>query len=140
MHCLSRKWLLTGQKERGLGDPRFAHYALYPDSMWNYGICAAAQAEYVEADMDRTPWKSTAQKSVIRIQAVTLPDWKIEEVDSFRQKKHPRKRGKLVKKHCRFTPELPDMKKTVIGQEATLELVPYCTTRLRIAIFPIVKE
>lgn len=134
-----REKIVTGQKERGLGDPRFAHYGLYPDSAWNYGLLVNDRAEYVEAGVDQTPWKSTAQKSVIRVQAMELPDWKIEEVDSFRQKKHPRKRGKMVKKHCLFTPELPDMRKTESGQEVTLKLVPYCTTRLRIAIFPAVE-
>lgn len=131
--------IVTGQKDRGLGDPRFVHYALYPDSAWNYGLSADAHTEYVEADMDIAPWKSTAQKSVIRVQGIELPSWKIEEVDSFRQKKHPRKRGKMVKKHCLFTPELPAVKASDIDNAVQLELVPYCTTRLRIAIFPAVK-
>ena len=128
--------IVTGQKERGLGDPRFAHYGLYPDSAWNYALSQDTPAEYIENEMDAAPWKSTASKSVIRVQGVQLPDWKIEEAASFRQKKNPRKRGKMVQKHCVFTPELPDMKNITVGQGVALELVPYCTTRLRIAIFP----
>lgn len=131
-----RERVVTGQKGRGLGDPRFAHYGLYPDSAWNYGIIADCAAQYIENEMDATPWKSTSSKSIIRIQGMELPDWKLEEVDSFRQKKHPRKHGKMVEKHCVFTPELPDMKCCATGKSVTLELVPYCTTRLRVAIFP----
>lgn len=128
--------VVTGQKDRGLGDPRFTHYGLYPDSAWNYALVADYSAEYMEKEIDLHPWKSTASRSVIRVQGVELPEWKLEEVDAFRQKKHPRKRGVMIQKHCLFTPELPDMKNVVTGKNVALELVPYCTTRLRIAIFP----
>lgn len=132
--------IVTGLKERGMGDPRFAHYALYPDSRWNYGLYKQ-QASFIQADeIGATPWKSTAPKSAIAVRAVQLPEWKIEEVDCFRQKKHPRKKGKMVQKRCVFTPELPDTCNAVLGEETILDLVPYCTTRLRIAIFPMIEK
>lgn len=127
---------------RGLGDPDYPHYSLYTDSKWNFGIAPeeAHRATYtLAAAIDATPWKSTAAKPVIRIPAWEI-DWKIMENDSVLQKLNPRKGAKRVNISCRFTPLVPLNGTTASGSATELELVPYCTTRLRIAIFPVVHE
>ena len=69
----------------------------------------------------------------------SLP-WKILETDTVLRKLNPRKSAKRVAASCRFTPLVPLNGTVASGDATTLELVPYCTTRLRIAIFPVVHE
>ena len=69
----------------------------------------------------------------------SLP-WKSLETDTVLRKLNPRKSAKRVAANCRFTPLVPLSGTVASGDATTLELVPYCTTRLRIAIFPVVHE
>ena len=127
---------------RGLGDPDYPHYSLYTDSKWNYGIAPeeAHRATYCPAtSIDATPWKSSAKKPVIRVPAWEI-DWKLLETDSVLQKLNPRKSAKRVALKATFTPLVPLNGTVATGAATELELVPYCTTRLRIAIFPVVHE
>lgn len=127
------------EEKRGAGDPVFPHYALYPAGKWNYGLDMEETPRFIPSDsVGETPWKHTANKSIIVVKGYELPEWKIEETNLVRRKLHPRKRGKVIKEHCVFTPALPS-RITGVKQGQELKLVPYCTTRLRIAIFPIVK-
>ena len=132
-----------GTKVRGIGDPQFPHYALYDDSKWNYGIALeeSENAVYVAASkVGEKPWKHSSDKAEIRVMARELPNWMIEKTTQIRQKLHPRKRGKIVDKECLFMPLVPfgGVKTDAPLQE--IALVPYCTTRLRVAIFPIANK
>ena len=51
-----------------------------------------------------------------------------------------RNHGKIVQKECLMMPKVPKKGVAATGEVKELQLVPYCTTRLRVAIFPIIKQ
>lgn len=131
------------ETQRGLGDPMFPHYSLYCDSKWNYGINMDAkdQARFVPNEKEtNVPWKSSSSMPLIYVQGQEIKNWEIQKTTHIRQKLNPRKHGKIIPKECLFMPKVPKKGVTPIGEKQELRLVPYCTTRLRIAIFPIINN
>jgi hypothetical protein len=122
---------------RGVGDPEYPHYSLYGESPWNYGLEKTNKCEFTDGAVGERPWTRKDNPMRITLFAKEIENWKIRKVEKLRRKLHPRKRGKLVECRCEFTPLIPE--ELVVGKEEKIELVPYCTTRLRIAIFPIVR-
>ncbi len=131
------------ETKRGLGDPQFPHYSLYFDSKWNYGLALDAkdQARFVSNEEETSePWKSTSSKPLIYVTGQELKNWEIHKTKQIRQKLHPRKHGKIIQRECLLMPKVPKKGGIPIGEQQELQLVPYCTTRLRIAIFPIINK
>ncbi len=128
---------------RGLGDPMFPHYSLYCDSKWNYGISLEAkeQARFVPNEEEtEQPWKSSSPMSLIYVPGYELENWEIHRTKQVRQKLNPRKHGKIVQRDALMMPKVPKKGGIPMGEQLELRLVPYCTTRLRIAIFPIINK
>ena len=131
------------ETKRGLGDPMFPHYSLYGESQWNYGVLMEKQGQARFTPSEKiadTPWKSTSSKHNIYIQGCEVADWKLHKTEKIRQKLHPRKHGKIVQKECLMMPKVQKKGVAATGEVKELQLVPYCTTRLRVAIFPIITQ
>lgn len=130
--------MVIEDEPRGIGDPEYPHYSLYGESQWNYGLDKNAKGNFIGGAIGKKPWIRKDNPMRIKFAAKEIENWKIRKVEQLRRKLHPRKRGKLVECKCSLTPLIP--KELIIGKEELIELVPYCTTRLRIAIFPMISK
>ena len=125
------------EKQRGVGNPEYPHFSLYPESNWNYGICMGAKDTAVFEDgAGNMPWKAEDNGMSITLDAFEVPGWEIQHLSKVRRYMNPRKRGKLIDCECDLTPLIPKKGTFEKGESKKIKLVPYCTTRLRIAIFP----
>ncbi len=127
---------------RGLGDKDYPHYSLYPTSKWNYGLNVSRQenAKFYSDTHTETPWKNGASGLSIEVAGVEIENWKIRNAERIRIKFNPRKRGRVFERKCQLTPKLLKRGTEILGEEKTIKLVPYCTTRLRIAIFSAIEK
>ena len=128
---------------RALNNERYPHYSLYPESKWNYAISAndLKNAKFLSGKASADPWKNNGNGSKIVISAYELKSWKMKKSRNGKKRLNPR--GKIVSigHYCEFTPKVPiSVKSKDVGGKRTVDLVPYGTTRLRIAIFPFIKE
>ena len=124
---------------RALNNPDFPHYSLYADGKWNYGLDTAAEKDFaaISGKIGKEPWRKSDNGLAIRVYAREIKDWKINNVKSFYARYLPRAKCVRVKQDATFTPKVkPVTDKTVLGERRETILAPYCTTRLRIAIFP----
>lgn len=126
------------EEVRGLGNPEYPHFSLYPDSKWNYGLKMASKnsAQYSEGELPTMPWKPLENNKRIVLPAYEVKNWDIEHKTKVRQYFNPRKKGRMIDSDCRITPLIPKKGAFEYGESEMVTLVPYCTTRLRIAIFP----
>lgn len=126
---------------RDLGHPDFPHYSLYPKSKWNYGLCINKKRQFVftPGEVGEEPWRAEQNGLKIQVKAKELLDWKLKKCKKVQISKRPRKQCVWEEKEAIFTPLVPTVKKNAkLGEECSVTLIPYATTRLRIGIFPII--
>lgn len=126
------------EKPRGLNNPEYPHFSLYADSKWNYGLTTSAleQAVFNDGIIAEKPWTVDGNGYSITLPMQEVKDWEIVHKTKVRSYRNPRKKGRMMDCECRLTPVIPKKGTFECGEEKNLKLVPYCTTRLRIAIFP----
>jgi uncharacterized protein len=123
----------TSKVERHYSTAEFPSLEARPTSAWNYGL-AVEDANLEEAvqvkslpvsEVDRfDPWQYPAI-------ALTAPARKIEGWELQENPDNPAQK---------FTPCLPEMDEATVSEtRETVTLVPYGSTQLRMAIFPVVK-
>lgn len=126
-----------------LGNPDFPHYSLYPASKWNYGICPrdAATYSFRPGAIGPQPWRRSNNDLSIRVTGYEVENWKLQHVKRVQSRIRPRVACRWEDRDAVFTPKVrPIRADDPIGQAEIIDLVPYCTTRLRIAIFPKLPE
>jgi len=127
---------------RNLGNTLLPHYSVYGESKWNFGLCLNdSYAEYVKtAENGAQPWRQEQNGSRIRVAVREVKNWKIVNVKKF--KVRYLSRGPLTEEEAdaQFTPVVGKVNEKYLGKREIVELVPYCSTRLRIAIFPKVEK
>lgn len=133
---VQERYVHEGMRETN--NPDFPCYSLYPDSQWNYGIRPGTQAEFTcDAAPGRQPWRREGNSLRITLKGRELPNWKLRTFKRVQSRLLPRDPCRWVDREAVLTPKVqPVTADTPLGEETTLTLVPYCTTRLRIAIFP----
>ena len=126
---------------RGLNNPAYPHFSLYPKSQWNYGFSEAGtqSIRFHDGAVGDRPWRADENDLRLTLDAFQIPNWKLENRTMVRYYLNPRKKGQMIPCNCCFTPLVPKPEQIVKGEDTTITLVPYCTTRLRIAIFPYLK-
>lgn len=127
---------------RELKNPRFPHYSLYPKSQWNYGLCVDNKDEFVfeNGRTGEEPWRGTQNGLTITVKVREVKNWKLQYVKKVLTREKPRERCHWAVREAVFTPKVRTVRQEQLGEERTVTLVPYGTTRLRIAIFPIVGD
>jgi hypothetical protein len=125
---------------RELGNPDFPHYSLAPDSKWNYGLCIKENLSFKSGKIGDRPWKREDNGCYVEATGRETENWKLLHVKKYRVRFKPRAKYQWEENERWFTPKVKESGKNKFGAEEKLKLVPYCTTRLRIAIFPIVDE
>ena len=127
---------------RNLGNPLLPHYSLYPESKWNFGLCTGEPyAEYVKiGENGEQPWRQEQNGSRIRVAVCELKNWKIINARKFKVRYASRGPLTEVEAEAQFTPVVGKVNEKYVGNKEIVELVPYCSTRLRIAIFPQVSK
>ena len=133
---VKEKMEIKGLRSRGNTD--FPHYSLYADSKWNYGLdLEDLNYSFINGKIGAEPWRKSDSGLGIEISAREVIDWKIKKVKGFQRRLLPRAKCVWVKQEATFTPKVKVVKdEKVVGEKEKIVLVPYCTTRLRIAIFP----
>ena len=127
---------------RELKNPRFPHYSLYPKSQWNYGLCVDKKDEFVfkNGQAGEQPWRGTQNGLTITVKVREVKNWKLQYAKKVLTREKPRERCHWAVREAVFTPKIRPIRQEQLGEERTVTLVPYGTTRLRIAIFPIVGD
>jgi hypothetical protein len=133
---VQERTVIEGLREGGA--PEFPHYSLYPESDWNYGLKSAdLNAEFRPGEIGRQPWRLSENGHRITLKGTQLPNWKLRKQKRIQTRLLPRDPCRWEDREAIFTPKvLPVTENTPLGETKNLTLVPYCTTRLRIAIFP----
>ena len=128
--------VIEGLREGGA--PEFPHYSLYPNSAWNYGLCQETMAaEFHRGQIGQQPWRLQENNHRIILQGTELPGWKLRKQKRIQTRLLPRDPCRWEDREAIFTPKVfPVTNATPLGETLELSLVPYCCTRLRIAIFP----
>ena len=128
---------------RELGNVHFPHYSLYGKSDWNYGLCVkdANKFSFEEGNVGEEPWRGNENGLKINVSVRQIKSWKIQHVHSVFTRRKPREKCVREQREATFTPKVRPLKKAEeLGEKKVLQLVPYATTRLRIAIFPIIED
>jgi len=143
LYALPVKERVVVEGLRETNNPEFPHYSLYADSLWNYGLCPEkADPVFVEEMQAGTqPWRAQQNGLRIRLQARQLPEWKLRKCSRIQSRLLPRDPCRWENREAVFTPKVGRVDaKTLLGEKTELTLLPYCATRLRIAIFPRIPE
>lgn len=128
---------------RELGNPDFPHYSLYPKSKWNYGLCIEKLDEIicVNGEVGEEPWRSSQNGLALQVKVREVKNWKLQKRKKIQSSLAPKKACVWEEREAIFTPKVNPLKKDAkLGEVCTVTLVPYATTRLRIGIFPIIRE
>ena len=141
LYALPVKEKLKIEGLRMLCNPDYPHYSIYPDSEWNYALkLKDANTKYISGSISSEPWKKGGTENVIEISAYRFPSWKLINSKIGKKRLNPRGRVVNIGHPCKFTPKVPsNLTEKDLGEKQTVKLVPYGSTRLRIAIFPVVK-
>lgn len=124
---------------RELNNPDFPHYSLYPESKWNYGLCVNETPTFNDGKVSSECWKRQNNGLRIRVFVQEVKDWKLKKVKKYLTRFKPRAKCEWEEKQTCFMPKVKKVDLTKLGEKQVVELVPYCTTRLRVAIFPLIK-
>lgn len=136
---ITERTVIEGLKE--LGNPDFPHYSLYPESKWNYGISLAQKPVATTVAVGEEGWRREQNGLAITLIGREVKNWKLLTTTKALRRTMPRGRINTPVGHeVTLTTAFPKVKPENLGAPETLTLVPYATTRLRIAIFPIVEE
>lgn len=137
---VQEKTVINGLRE--LNNPDFPHYSLYPESKWNYGLCVGAKESAVAKNIGQgeKPWRRADNGLSITVDAKEVKNWKLIHAKKFRTRFKPRAKCEWEKGDTYFMPKVRKVDVKQLGKTEKITLVPYCTTRLRIAIFPIAKS
>jgi hypothetical protein len=123
----------------------------YPNSPWNYALeidpqTVAKQVQVSEMEWrDEHPFSGAAPPIILKAPARKVIGWKLEESDEIVQQgdwDHPQAMH-TRKGHFVLTPQLPTASgpKVTLGDASEMvTLVPYGCARLRLTIFPQVKQ
>jgi hypothetical protein len=138
LYALPVKERIVIEGLRETGNPQFPRYSLYADSKWNYAISTNCDTIFTnEASPGPQPWRISQNSLRLTLKGQEIPDWKIRKFKRIQCRLLPRDPAQWIEKEAVFTPKVHTLTAdTPIGEEAQLTLVPYCSTRLRIAIFP----
>ena len=120
-------------------DPEYPRYSLYPDSKWNYGVNLENFGVKVNQldKISNTPWKSGNQNVSIDLTVKEIKNWKLKKVKNGLRRWNARGNVHPIGFECVFTPKVPKkVNEKYVGEQDIVTLVPYCSTRLRIAILP----
>lgn len=137
---VEEKVVIEGLRE--LGNEEFPHYSLYPDSKWNYGLCVNEKKHFtsVEGSVGEEPWRREQNGLAITVCGKEVCDWKVRNYNSVQGRLWMRGPCKWEKGKAQLMEQVRKVKENEkLGEECTLTLVPYVTTRLRVGIFPIIK-
>lgn len=140
LYALPVKERVVTEGLRDLNNPDFPHYSLYPESKWNYGIRVNGNLTARFDSFGEEPWRLRDNPLRIEADANEIAGWKPIHAKKYRTRFKPRAKYHWEEGDAYFMPKVKPVKKSEIGASARIELVPYCTTRLRIAIFPEIKE
>jgi hypothetical protein len=123
---------------RNLGNKLLPHYSVYGESKWNFGLCLKdSYAEYVKVgENGAQPWRAEQNCGRIRVAVAEIKNWKLVNVKKFKARFASRGPLEEVIADAQFTPVVGKVSEKYLGERELIELVPYCSTRLRIAIFP----
>ena len=136
---IDEKKVINGYRE--LNNCSFPHYSLYPNSKWNYAIQKDSKPIFNEGLLLNKPWTSNSNSMSINIEAFEIKNYTLLRVNHLKKRNLPRGPLYEVNKNAVFTPAVPKkITKDRIKCKTNITLVPYCTTRLRIAIFPLIKD
>jgi len=135
---IKEKEVIEGLRE--LENSQFPHYSLYPESKWNYGFDINRKNE-IKVETKKCgiePWRAGSRGTELLIPAREVTNWKLRNVKNGRRRRSPRGYLKYEIGHvCKFTPVVrANIDDKYKGEKTTITLVPYGTTRLRVAIFP----
>ena len=137
---VKEKCVVEGLRDQG--NVAFPHYALYADSKWNFGIqerCLNA-ISFHDGSVGDEPWRHSENNLSITVSARELKGWKLQRVKNCLARTIPRGKGCPMRHEAQFTPKVKTFRDAEAGEESQIRLVPYGTTRLRIAIFPLIKN
>ena len=96
---------------------------------------------FVDAPVGDEPWRREQNGLGIRVTVREVKDWKIQHFKRLQRSMSPRAKCRWYDKEGTFTPKVFPIKDSdPLGEACSATLVPYATTRLRIAIFPIVNK
>lgn len=135
---IKEKVVVEGLRE--LGNVDFPHYSLYAESKWNYGFSRSSKTKFVSGTFGENPWKAADNPLQIEIEANELPKWKIKRLKKYKTRFRPRDKCIWEEGDAWILPSVSKYLSSVIGKKEIITLAPYCTTRLRIAIFPEIGE
>lgn len=130
--------VIHGLKEKG--NLKYPHYSLYPKSKWNYGldISKLNEVKFIPAEFTgEKMWTRDNNGCKIIVPVKEVKNWKLIHYNDGLARFSAR--GQVEKIGHSFTvmgSVSDNIKQKDIGESTCVELVPYATTTLRVAIFP----